>query len=132
MKTKTIFVLVLFSVFFVSSCKKSKDASVNDYVGTWNVTDNYKKNYTMTITASGSTLTLSKLQDCFIVTASVSGNNLTIANQTLNSSTSSCGYPYTINGSGTISGSKFNTLQITYAVTDNSGQPVNNNCTATK
>ncbi|MFH1005726.1 MAG: hypothetical protein V1781_09605 [Bacteroidota bacterium] len=131
MKTKTIFVLVLlFSIASIISCKKNEEKkNIDNYVGSWSVTGNCGKPYTMTITASGSTLTLSKLQNCYTVTASVSGNNLTIATQTLDASTSSCGYPYTVSGSGIIDG---NTLQLTYTVKDISGTTSNCSSTATK
>lgn len=116
------------------SCQYAAVASVQDYVGSWSVTGACAAPYTLTITASGSTLTLTNLYKCFTVTASVSGNSLTIPTQTLNSSatTGSCGYPWTVNGSGTISGTNFNTLQLTYTVKDISGTPTNCSNTCSK
>jgi hypothetical protein len=56
-----------------------------------------------------------------MVDAIVSGNSLTIPEQTTPDN-------YTISGSGTISGNR-NTINLQYAVDDNSGGPVDN-CTA--
>lgn len=151
--TKKIVWLFLLPILFsttVSSCKKKgctdsaaknycdeceKDdgsctyATASDYAGTWSVSSSCGSAYSMTITASGSNLTLSKLQNCFTVTATVSGNTLTIPTQTMTASTSTCGNPYTISGTGTLSGSSSNSLSISYSVKDISG--ITTNCTAT-
>ncbi|MEK6614796.1 MAG: hypothetical protein AABZ32_01595 [Bacteroidota bacterium] len=116
---------------YCDKCKKDDGScqyAIQDYVGTWSVTGNCSA-YTMTTSASGSTLTFSKLQNCYTITASVSGNNLTIPSQLLSASTSSCGYPYTVSGSGTLSGTK---LTLTYTVKDNGGATTNCSSTCTK
>jgi len=129
-----MFVLLACTTFVLSTCKKkdkTEDATIDSYAGTWSVTGNCTS-YTMKITESGSTLTFTKLKNCFTITASVSGNNLTIPSQTVSASTSSCGFPYTISGSGTLSGTNLNTLQLTYTITDNGGSSTSCSSTCTK
>ena len=125
---------------YCSKCKSDAascvyDASIQDYVGTWNVAASCGATaYSMTISASGSTLTFTKLRSCFVVTGSVSGGTLTIPSQSLTMSTSCAGLPMTVSGSGTLSGSggNFNSLQLTYTTKDNSGNPISCSCTCTK
>lgn len=117
---------------YCEECKKDDGscqyASAQDYAGTWNVTGNCN-NYTMTITASGSTLTMSNFHGGgWTVTATVSDNSMTIPTQT----TSIPSGPYTFSGSGTISGANYNTLQISYTMSDNGGNTTNCSITATK
>jgi hypothetical protein len=137
----------LVSFVLVYSCKKKDDpqpsattptvatAAASDYAGSWKVTETCPSSvtYTMTITASGSALTIKKLFNCFTVNATFSGNSFTIPTQTLSSSAvSTCGYPYTVSGSGTISGSSFTSLSFTYSVKDSGGSTSNCTSSATK
>ena len=143
MKTKAFSIvsfLTILSITVIFSCKKKKEepppatATIQDYVGTWNVAGGCAAPYAMTVSVSGSTLTFSNLYKCFTVTGSVSGNNFTIPTQTLSTAatTGTCGYPWTVDGSGTISGTNFNTLQLTYTIKDISGTPTNCSNTCTK
>lgn len=119
---------------YCDKCKKDDGScqyAIQDYVGTWSVTGNCGA-YTMTITASGSTLTINNFHggssSGWTVTATISGNSMTIPTQT----TSIPSGPYTFAGSGTISGTNYNTLKITYTMKDNGGTTINCSSTCTK
>lgn len=144
MKTKLfsltfVIIIAISSAIYFYSCKKSgtqaATAAASDYAGSWKVSEKCPSSttYTMTITASGSSLTIKNLfNNCFTATGSFSGNSFTIPSQIMNASTSVCGYPYTVSGSGTISGTPFNSLAFSYSVKDGSGNTSSCTSTATK
>ncbi|MBI3501477.1 MAG: hypothetical protein HY063_06760 [Bacteroidetes bacterium] len=151
MKVKLLALIALIataSITIIFSCKKKTDdtqntttttptASSSNWAGSWKTTDQCptSSTYTLTITASGSSLTLKGLfHGCFLsVSATASGNNFTIPSQTFNSSSQSiCGYPYTVSGSGSISGSSLNALSFSFTVKDSSGNTTSCTSSSTK
>ncbi len=125
-----IFIIAIAVASIVTGCKKNDTSSTTatpaDYAGTYNVTGNCG-NYSMTITASGSNLTLTHFHTEYTLSATVSGNTMTIPSQSHLSATGAG--PYIFAGSGTLSG---NTLTISYTMKDSGGASISCSPTATK
>lgn len=128
-------ILAVLSVLFVVSfgCKKdSKDNDRDKFLGTYSVVENCPTtgtgNYDITITesaASSSSVIISNFGDFTVgITATVSGNSITIPQQTITVQ----GFAIGINGSGSING-LIMTITYSYSV---GGQGENCTMTCTK
>ena len=122
------FVLLFFIFCAVTSCQKKRDDTAvvaptqADFEGIWNVTSGCF-NYKMTITASGSRLTMTYLHKDFTVLATASNTSMNI---TAGNYSSPSGDSYYFSGTGTLNTPT--SLTITYTTKDNTGTPLN--CTA--
>lgn len=141
----TIFVFA--TLFIFSACKKKDDNSDTDgsgggssstnasYAGNWNVSETCTSpwSYAMSIAAVGSnSVTITNFHKGtyatgFTINGTVSGNTLTIPNQSATSSSQSG--PYTFSGTGTLTPPS--SLSISYTMKDISGAPMScsSNCT---
>jgi hypothetical protein len=128
---------------YCEKCKKDDGTcqyvSAEDLAGNWQVSGTCGT-HTMSISGSGSSVTLNRLHPqgfqnngCYIVSATLSKNVLTIPTQTISATQSQCGFPYSVWGSGTITAPSYNRIDLTYTVKDlNGGYTTNCSATATK
>jgi hypothetical protein len=136
MKNPTFFTLVLFGIFALTGCNKVPDPEVvSQFVSTYSVTETWTENgtalskpaFTMTIVPStqhNDVMLLNNFANYgagFTVAGTISGNTITIAQQTLSNS-------ITVSGSGTL---LIPTLTITYTEVIN-GNSIVVTATATK
>jgi len=134
MNKKLSSILIVLMTVFLFSCSNKDEVDIRDqYVGTYQVVDSWKSDgtaktysYSMTITKStqdSKVILLSNFggESGAIITAEVSGNKITIQQQTVQT--------YGYSGSGAVNGS---TLSFSYLISASGGSLVNVFSTGTK
>lgn len=137
MTKNSLHVLALFIVIVgcMISCKKKEETpdapaaapTQADFAGTWNASSDCG-NYPLTVTASGSSLTLKNVNSSFTLSATASGTSMSIPKQLVYSRSGEG--PFSFQGSGSLKTST--QLSFTFVEKDITGTPLNCSASATK